>query len=99
MVANRYAILEPKLNCGQICPLPELDILLMPLVAFDEQGNRLGMGGGYYDRTLAKHYAEQREKPKLIGLAHDCQKVESLPIEAWDVPLQQILTPTKFYQW
>ena len=99
MVANRYAILEPKLNCSQICPLPELDILLMPLVAFDEQGNRLGMGGGYYDRTLAKHYAEQREKPKLIGLAHDCQKVESLPIEAWDVPLQQILTPTKFYQW
>ena len=99
MVVNRYAILEPKLNCSQICPLPELDILLMPLVAFDEQGNRLGMGGGYYDRTLAKHYAEQREKPKLIGLAHDCQKVESLPIEAWDVPLQQILTPTKFYQW
>ena len=99
MVANRYAILEPKLNCSQICPLPELDILLMPLVAFDEQGNRLGMGGGYYDRTLAKHYAEQREKPKLIGLAHDCQKVESLPIEAWDVPLEQILTPTKFYQW
>jgi 5-formyltetrahydrofolate cyclo-ligase len=99
MTTNRYAILEPKLNCSQICPLPELDILLMPLVAFDEQGNRLGMGGGYYDRTLAKHYAEQREKPKLIGLAHDCQKVESLPIEAWDVPLQQILTPTKFYQW
>ena len=99
MTTNRYAIFEPKLNCSQICPLPELDFLLMPLVAFDEQGNRLGMGGGYYDRTLAKHYAEKRAKPKLIGLAHDCQKVESLPIEAWDVPLQQILTPTSLYQW
>ncbi|MBQ4813562.1 5-formyltetrahydrofolate cyclo-ligase [Pseudoalteromonas luteoviolacea] len=99
MKENRYAILEPKLNCSEICPISQLDILLMPLVAFDDSGNRLGMGGGYYDRTLATYYEKSWSTPKLIGLAHDCQKVGELPIEAWDVPLPAILTPTKFYQW
>ncbi|MBD1581759.1 5-formyltetrahydrofolate cyclo-ligase [Pseudoalteromonas sp. S16_S37] len=99
MKLNRYAILEPKLNCSHICPLYELDYLLMPLVAFDSFGNRLGMGGGYYDKTLARYYQENLQKPELIGLAHDCQQVEQLPVEAWDVPLQQIITPSKFYQW
>ncbi|BBN82699.1 hypothetical protein PA25_26840 [Pseudoalteromonas sp. A25] len=87
------------MNCSHICPLYELDYLLMPLVAFDHLGNRLGMGGGYYDKTLARYYKEHMKKPELIGLAHDCQKVEQLPTEAWDVPLQQIITPSKFYQW
>ncbi|PCK31995.1 5-formyltetrahydrofolate cyclo-ligase [Pseudoalteromonas piscicida] len=99
MKSNRYAILEPKLDCSAVAPLASLDFLLMPLVAFDEHGNRLGMGGGYYDRTLAQHYAEQRDKPVLIGLAHDCQRVSSLPTEAWDVPLPMILTPTRLYTW
>ncbi|NOU51595.1 5-formyltetrahydrofolate cyclo-ligase [Pseudoalteromonas sp. JBTF-M23] len=99
MKLNRYAILEPKLNCSHICPLYELDYLLMPLVAFDNFGNRLGMGGGYYDKTLAHYYKENLQKPELIGLAHDCQQVEQLPVEAWDVPLRQIITPSKFYQW
>ncbi|KZN48360.1 5-formyltetrahydrofolate cyclo-ligase [Pseudoalteromonas luteoviolacea] len=99
MKENRYAILEPKLDCSEICPIAQLDILFMPLVAFDDNGNRLGMGGGYYDRTLATYYAQSWSKPKLIGLAHDCQKVNELPIEAWDVPLPAILTPTNFYQW
>ncbi|KZN50523.1 hypothetical protein N474_03890 [Pseudoalteromonas luteoviolacea CPMOR-2] len=99
MRENRYAILEPELNCSEICPVSQLDILLMPLVAFDGKGNRLGMGGGYYDRTLASYYANGWSKPQLIGLAHDCQKVSQLPIEAWDVPLPAILTPTNLYRW
>lgn len=99
MKSNRYGILEPQLNCSHICPLYELDYLLMPLVAFDAQGNRLGMGGGYYDKTLTNYYAQGHQKPVLLGLAHDCQKVPLLPIEAWDVPLQKILTPSQFYQW
>ncbi|WP_372761538.1 5-formyltetrahydrofolate cyclo-ligase [Pseudoalteromonas sp.] len=99
MKANRYGILEPKLNCTQICPLPMLDYLLMPLVAFDNQGNRLGMGGGFYDRTLARLHQQHWQKPQLIGLAHDCQKVASLPIESWDVPLKTIITPNKTYSW
>ena len=99
MRANRYGILEPKLNCSQICPLPALDYLLMPLVAFDKQGNRLGMGGGFYDRTLARLHEQNWQKPQLIGLAHECQKVEALPIESWDVPLKTIITPDKTYCW
>ena len=99
MRANRYGILEPKLNCSQICPLPALDYLLMPLVAFDKQGNRLGMGGGFYDRTLARLHEQNWQKPQLIGLAHECQKVEALPIESWDVPLKTIITPDKTYSW
>ncbi|WP_273049035.1 5-formyltetrahydrofolate cyclo-ligase [Pseudoalteromonas sp.] len=99
MRANRYGILEPKLNCTQICPLPMLDYLLMPLVAFDEQGNRLGMGGGFYDRTLARLHDQHWQKPQLIGLAHECQKVDELPIESWDVPLKTIITPDKTYCW
>ncbi|AZZ97198.1 5-formyltetrahydrofolate cyclo-ligase [Pseudoalteromonas sp. R3] len=99
MKRNRYAILEPELNCSEICPLAQLDYLLLPLVAFDDAGNRLGMGGGYYDRTLARYYRENWQQPKLIGLAHDCQKVPALPTEAWDVPLSTIITPQKCYQW
>ena len=99
MKANRYGILEPKLNCSEICPLPALDYLLMPLVAFDKQGNRLGMGGGFYDRTLARLHEQNWQKPQLIGLAHECQKVEALPIESWDVPLKTIITPDKTYCW
>ncbi|MBE0369365.1 5-formyltetrahydrofolate cyclo-ligase [Pseudoalteromonas aurantia] len=99
MIHNRYAILEPELNCSHICPLYSLDYLFTPLVAFDEFGNRLGMGGGYYDKTLANYYRNNIAKPIVFGLAHDCQKVEKLPIAAWDVPLQHILTPTKFYTW
>ncbi|MBQ4831978.1 5-formyltetrahydrofolate cyclo-ligase [Pseudoalteromonas sp. MMG010] len=99
MRVNRYGIFEPKLNCAQICPVAELDMLLMPLVAFDDNGNRLGMGGGYYDKTLASLYQQNSYSPQLIGLAHDCQKVDRLPIEAWDVPLTTIITPSKTYQW
>jgi 5-formyltetrahydrofolate cyclo-ligase len=72
----------------------------MPLVAFDEQGNRLGMGGGFYDRTLA--YLRQREqwrRPLLIGLAHECQKVPSLESQRWDIPLDAIFTEAAVYSW
>lgn len=99
MKPNRYGILEPKLNCSQICPLAELDYLLMPLVAFDDNGNRLGMGGGFYDKTLARYEKENWQKPQLIGLAHQCQHVKCLPVESWDVPLNYIITPQKIYHW
>ncbi|HJS16838.1 MAG TPA: 5-formyltetrahydrofolate cyclo-ligase, partial [Rheinheimera sp.] len=60
----------------------------------------LGMGGGFYDRTLSQLSSDTKSfgarKPALIGLAHDCQHVESVPVEAWDIPLPAICTPTKF---
>ena len=88
MLKNKFGIWEPKLNVQSVLPLDELDILFTPLVAFDKQGNRLGMGGGFYDRTLQNW---QNSSFIPVGLAHQCQQVEQLPTEAWDVPLHQIL--------
>lgn len=88
MVQNHFGIWEPKLNVQHVLPLNELDMLFTPLVAFDKQGNRLGMGGGFYDRTL-QNWQQKSFLP--IGLAHACQQVEALPIEHWDVPLFDIL--------
>ena len=89
MMKNQFGIPEPLLNVKHIIPIDELDIIFTPLVAFDKQGNRLGMGGGFYDRTLQ----DWQHKPFIpVGLAHRCQEVEQLPIESWDMPLFSVLT-------
>jgi len=98
LVPNQYGILEPKLDITDMKPLKELDIIFTPLVAFDNNGQRLGMGGGYYDRTLSGWF-NSGEGAKPIGLAHDCQQVEQLPSEAWDIPLPKIVTPSKIWRW
>ena len=95
---NRFGIPEPHLDVRQVAPLPSLDLLLCPLVAFDNAGNRLGMGGGFYDRTLARWQQSRPSQPLPIGIAHDCQRVDALPHALWDVPLPQILTPAQRYQ-
>jgi 5-formyltetrahydrofolate cyclo-ligase len=103
MTLNRFGIPEPLLDVTKVCPLDELDIIFTPLVAFDEKGNRMGMGGGFYDRTLqALHGCETSSNSpimnaKIIGLAHDVQKTLSLPTEVWDIPLPMILTPTTLH--
>jgi len=95
LVANIYGILEPQLDVTKVCPLEQLDIICAPLVAFDNSGARLGMGGGFYDRSLA-HWQQTKLYP--LGLAHDCQRVEKIPIESWDIPLPEIITPNKNYR-
>ncbi len=80
---NRLKIREPKLDVRDVLPLAELDVLVTPLVAFDVSGQRLGMGGGFYDRTL-QNWQQYRLQP--VGYAHDCQQVDSLPSEEWDIP-------------
>jgi 5-formyltetrahydrofolate cyclo-ligase len=97
MRPNRYGIPEPL----DARPLRarQLDLLLMPLVGFDSAGHRLGMGGGYYDATLA--YMQHRRswrKPRLVGLAYECQRVEKLPHEPWDMPLDAVLTERHLYR-
>ncbi len=93
LVQNRFGIPEPIANWADMRPAWTLDLVLTPLVAFDSAGNRLGMGGGYYDRTLA-YLARRRywRKPQLLGTAYDFQQVERLPHEPWDVPLHGIVT-------
>jgi 5-formyltetrahydrofolate cyclo-ligase len=97
MTRNLYGILEPKTPYRFIRPAKMLDIVLLPLVAFDKNGGRLGMGGGYYDRTFSFIRQYNAQKPRLIGLAHELQKVEKLPVESWDVPLTGVVTDSGFY--
>ena len=90
---NRYGITEPDVDWGETRDPRNLDILLMPLLAFDRQGNRLGMGGGFYDRSLAFRRSRRHwMRPRLIGVAHAIQEHPSLPRQPWDVPLDAILT-------
>ncbi|ELL7086626.1 5-formyltetrahydrofolate cyclo-ligase [Vibrio fluvialis] len=98
MTYNKFGILEPRLDQTLVKPVKELDLICTPLVAFDSHGHRLGMGGGYYDRTLA-HWFKTGEGAQPMGLAHDCQHVEQLPTEAWDIPLPKIVTPSQIWQW
>lgn len=98
LVYNRYGILEPALDIRFLKPVRELDVICTPLVGFDSVGHRLGMGGGYYDRTLSRWFSTD-EGAKPIGIAHDCQHVERLPVESWDIPLPKIVTPSQIWQW
>ncbi|MDD0823866.1 5-formyltetrahydrofolate cyclo-ligase [Mannheimia sp. AT1] len=86
---NRFGIQEPVLDVRNIIPLCQLEMIFTPLVACDKKGNRLGMGGGFYDRTFA-------QAPNIIrvGLAHQCQQIEILPTESWDMPLDHIILGT-----
>ena len=97
MKPNRYGIPEPMDT--QPRSARQLDLLLIPLVGFDSAGHRLGMGGGYYDATLAflRHRRHWR-KPRLLGVAYECQKVEALPHDPWDMPLDAVLTERRLYR-
>lgn len=94
MQRNKYGIPEPTLDVRRVMPASTLDLICTPLVAFDALGNRMGMGGGYYDRTLASLY-RSNNPPGVLGLAHDCQQVDKLAVESWDMPLQGVITPTQ----
>ena len=88
---NRFGIWEPESEF-QIDP-SDLDVVVTPLVAFDNARNRIGMGGGYFDR----HFAFLRSRrswlrPKLIGLAFDCQKVEKITPNRWDIRLSRVVS-------
>jgi len=96
LIPNKLRIPEPPLDIRQLSTLDQLDLMLVPLVAFDQHGQRLGMGGGFYDRTL-QNWRQHGFLP--VGLAHDCQQVDSLPVAEWDVPLPAVMTPSKLWQW
>ncbi len=92
LTPNKLGILEPVLHNRKIIPATLLDLVLVPLIAFDDHSRRLGMGKGYYDHTFAFHQTDPKTKPFLLGLAYDLQKVENLPSKTWDVPLDSIVT-------
>lgn len=86
---NRYAIPEP-IGAIMHMELRQPDLILLPLLGFDKKGNRIGMGGGFYDRYLGSLPAKNR--PKLIGLAFNNQHIDSIKSEEFDIPINGILT-------
>ncbi len=89
---NQFNIPGPDVSREMAIPAMELDLIFMPLVGFDMMGTRLGMGAGYYDRTLAGE-----NHPLLIGVAYDFQRSDFLKPQSWDVPMTAIITPKHQY--
>ncbi len=96
MMKHRFGMRQPLLQRG--VSVKALDCLFMPLVGFDLQGHRLGMGGGFYDRTLATctTTGKYQSKPWRIGIAYDFQRVDKLHTNAWDIPLHAIVTQSGY---
>lgn len=99
LAPNRFGIEEPAFD-EHLAILPtELDCVITPLVAFDKNCHRVGMGAGYYDRTFAfLNQAPRPDKPYLVGLAYDFQRVDTLEPQDWDVPLNAVITEHGLYQ-
>ena len=89
---NKFEIAEPVINESELQDPWQLDLVLMPLVAFDDRGNRVGMGGGFYDTTFEYLKKSLESKPRLVGVAHEIQRVENVEAEHWDIPLSTIVT-------
>jgi len=95
---NRFKIPEPIVGLESQISAFELDLIFMPLVAFDPMGNRIGMGGGFYDRTLDnKQLDNDLKKPILVGVAYEFQKQNQIQPNSWDIPLDMIFTESKIY--
>lgn len=88
---NAYGLWQP--SCGNTLDASAFDVVVAPVVAFDGQCNRIGMGGGYYDHTFS--FTRNRSmalRPRLVGIAFESQKVPEIKANSWDVPLWRIFT-------
>jgi len=103
LTINHHGIAQPAINAG-VDTEPDLELVLLPLVAFDSKGQRLGMGGGYYDRYFSRHSrisndASSHTKENLetrIGIAHSCQLAHQIPCEDWDIALHAVATEKEY---
>lgn len=96
LIHNRYGILQPH-EGAQLLEHHAMDIIFMPLVGWDDTGSRLGMGGGYYDRTL--HSAAEYPSGALkVGLAHACQRLEKIETATWDVAMDFVATDSRLHR-
>jgi 5-formyltetrahydrofolate cyclo-ligase len=90
---NRFGIPEPVTEPDRLIDPSYLDLVVVPVLGFDRQGHRLGMGGGYYDRTFAfRNTPDAEPRPLLVGLAHAKQQVASIERQPWDVMLDAVIT-------
>jgi 5-formyltetrahydrofolate cyclo-ligase len=98
LVPNRFDIPEPVVRKDRLVAARALDLIIVPLVAFDSACHRLGMGGGYYDRSLAfVNRLEHARRPFLLGFAHEIQHVDHLPTRPWDIRLDAVATQRRLY--
>jgi 5-formyltetrahydrofolate cyclo-ligase len=96
---NQFNIPEPVHIEQNLMPAQNLSVILVPLLAFDLSGNRLGMGGGYYDKLLS--FTKRRDKfrrPLLIGMAYDFQQTDKISANHWDIPMHIVATETQCYR-
>jgi 5-formyltetrahydrofolate cyclo-ligase len=98
MRRNRFGIAEPVLRWQHRINARALDLVLVPLTGFDSHGTRLGMGKGFYDRAFGFRHAGGRASPRLVGIAHECQRREGLPYESWDVRMDEVVSDQAFYR-
>ena len=90
---NRYGIPEPRWERSGLLSPRAIDLVLMPLVAFDHRCHRMGMGAGYYDRTFAWRMRSPTWRgPSLVGYAYALQGVTAIDTQPWDVPLDAVIT-------
>ena len=99
LLPNRFGIPEPvATKSARLRKTISLDLILMPLVAFDHEGNRLGMGGGFYDRTLSfLAHRQHWHKPNLLGVAYEFQKQKKIEKNDWDITPHAIATEQALY--
>lgn len=90
LVSNQYGIPEPDISPTSALDANGISIILLPLLAYTRSGARLGMGGGYYDRSFAFRVS-QSAPPLLIGVAYSEQEADSLPSEEWDIKLDMLI--------
>ena len=95
LATYRHALGMRQIYSRKLINASQLDVIFCPLVAADLQGNRMGMGGGYYDTTLAHSHKFGLKKPLKIGWCYEFQVVEQLTRQSWDVPLDALITPNK----
>jgi 5-formyltetrahydrofolate cyclo-ligase len=95
LIDNRYGIPEPKCSKNDLISVNDMDLLIVPLACFDKHCNRIGMGAGYYDNTLAQI---DRRAPIKIGLAYEIQRVESTLPQSWDIPMDLVVTEKQIYR-
>jgi 5-formyltetrahydrofolate cyclo-ligase len=94
--SNRFGIPEPDIPAAASWKPQEIDVVLVPLVGFDRRGNRLGSGGGWYDRSFAfLRELSRPARPLLVGIGYHFQEVAELAPESWDVPMDFIATDKK----
>jgi len=96
LVSNAYGIPEPEVEPGSLFDARQMTLVVAPLVGFDARGARLGMGGGWYDRSFAFRQ-ERLGPPWLVGAAFSSQQVESLDIADWDVGLDAVCTESDIH--